>query len=420
VETVIRNVRIFDGIHANLSESSHVQIEGNKITKISQLSIEPPARATVVEGKGKTLMPGLIDAHAHMFMGIVPLQTLLTAETSYLHLIASRAAEGMLLRGFTSERDVGGPVFSLKRAIDEDIVPGPRIWASGAGISQTSGHFDFRSLNDLSGRPDNQHFTERIGAAAIADGVDEVLRRTREQLMRGASQIKVMAGGGVSSQYDPLDVTQYTKDEMQAAVAAAENWGTYVTVHAYTPKAMRLALSAGVKCIEHGNLLDDETAKIIADQDAWLCLQPFLDDEDAIPFLEGSDSRAKQLQVVEGTETAYALAKKYSIKTAFGTDTLFDENLALRQGAQLAKLVRWYTPFEVLKMATSVNAELLAMSGKRNPYPGKLGVVEEGALADLVIVDGNPLEDIDLVADPDKNFAFIMKDGKRYKNILDD
>jgi imidazolonepropionase-like amidohydrolase len=234
--------------------------------------------------------------------------------------------------------------------------------------------------------------------------------------MRGASQIKLMAGGGVSSDYDPLDVSQYTLKELQAAVQAAEDWGTYVTVHAYTPRAVRQAIEAGVKCIEHGQLLDEATIQLIAEKDVWLSLQPFLDDEDA--NLQTGKNRLKQIQVSQGTELAYQLAKKHKVRVAFGTDTLFSPDMADRQGKKLAKLVQWYSPAEVLSMATYQNAELLAMSGNRNPYPGKLGVVEEGALADLILVDGNPLEDINLIVDPQKNFVVIMKDGKIFKNTL--
>src|SRR5579871_50600 len=192
-------------------------------------------------------------------------------------------------------------------------------------------------------------------------------------------------------------------------------WGTYVTVHAYTPDAIQTAIAGGVKCIEHGQLADDATAKLMAEKGIWWSLQPFLDDEDATPFPEGSASRAKLLQMIAGTDNAYKLAKKYKIKTAWGTDTLFDAGLAAKQGKQLAKLVRWYTPAEVLIMATSTNAELLALSGPRNPYPGKLGVVEEGALADLLLVQGNPIANIKLIEDPATNFVVIMKDGKIYK-----
>lgn len=417
---LFENVRIFDGKSERLSPPSNVLVAGNIIKTVSAARVTAPAgtKLTTIAGDGRTLMPGLIDAHNHLWQATVPLATMLTADLNYTTLLAGKEAESFLLQGFTTARDVGGPVFGLKRAIDEGKLPGPRIWPSGAPISQTSGHGDFRSLHDLPWPEGEIHWSERSGATAIADGVDAVLRRTREQLMLGASQIKVMAGGGVASNFDPLDVTQYTEAEIRAAVQAAENWGTYVTVHAYTPRAIQQAIRAGVKCIEHGQLADDATAKLMAEKGIWWSLQPFLDDEDANPFPEGSANRAKQLQMVKGTDTAYALAKKYKIKTAFGTDTLFDAKLATREGAQLAKLVRWYTPAEVLKMATADNAELLALSGLRSPYQGKLGVVEEGALADLLLVNGDPLSDISILTKPEENLALIMKDGVIYKNAL--
>ena len=226
-----------------------------------------------------------------------------------------------------------------------------------------------------------------------------------------------MAGGGVASSYDPLDVTQYTVAELHAAVEAAENWGTYVTVHAYTPRAVRQAIEAGVRCIDHGQLLDEATAKLMAEKGVWWSLQPFVDDRPS-PYPEGSANRRKQLEMYTGTDTAYALAKKHGIKTAWGTDTLFDAQAATTQGAQLAKMVRWYTPAEVLRMATSGNAELLALSGLRSPYEGRLGVVAPGALADLLLVDGDPIADINLVADPARNFVVIMKDGRIHNNAL--
>lgn len=236
--------------------------------------------------------------------------------------------------------------------------------------------------------------------------------------MRGASHIKLHAGGGVASDFDPLDVTQYTEAEFTAAVRAAENWGTYVTVHAYTPRAITVAVNAGVKSLEHGNLIDDATAKLLADKGVWWCQQPFLDDEDAIPFPAGSANRLKQVQMTAGTDRAYELAKKHKVKVAFGTDTLFDAKLATRQGAQLAKLARWFTPAEVLRIGTSANGELLQLSGLRSPYPGKLGVIEPEALADLLLVDGDPIANLKLIEDPANNFLVIMKDGKLYKNTL--
>jgi len=285
-------------------------------------------------------------------------------------------------------------------------------------ISVTSGHGDFRlpfELPRLMGA--SQSRAEQLGAAMIADSPDEVRVRVREQLMQGASQIKLTAGGGVASPHSPLDATTFTETELRAAVEAAENWGTYVTVHAYTPTSIQRAIAAGVKCIEHGHLMDEPTARLIAEKGIWLSTQVF-PNEMADAFPPGSSERDKAMEVFAGTDRTLALAKKYKIKTAFGTDIIFSQRLAPLQGALLAKWVKWYTPAEVLIIATGANAELLALSGKRNPYPGKLGVVEEGALADLLLVDGNPIEDITLIANPGKNFVIIMKEGKIYKNTL--
>jgi imidazolonepropionase-like amidohydrolase len=418
--TLFQNVRVL-GRTGQLSAPSNVLVRGSVIERISTSPIptDPGATTKVIEGRGRTLMPGLIDAHAHILMQSIPMSVAMTADIGYLNLVAGKAANEMLLRGFTTIRDLGGPSFGLKLAIDQGITPGPRIYPSGAFISQTSGHGDFRMPYEIPrviGGPLSH--AELMGVAAIADGPDEVRLRAREQLMKGASQIKLMAGGGVASPYDPLDVAQYTEAEFRAAVEAADNWGTYVTVHAYTPKAIQTAIAGGVKCIDHGQLADDASAKLMADKGIWWSLQPFLDDEDANPQPAGSPNRQKQLEMSAGTDTAYKLAKKYKVKTAWGTDTLFDAKLATRQNAQLAKMVRWYTPSEVLKMATADNAELLAMSGRRNPYPGKLGVVEEGALADLLLVDGDPVANIKLIEDPAKNFLVIMKDGRIYKDTI--
>nr|WP_026072432.1 amidohydrolase family protein [Nodosilinea nodulosa] len=420
---LFENVRIFDGASDTLTAPANVLVIGNKIQAVDTRPLPVPADIGVkqINGAGRVLMPGLIDVHTHLFMETSTPEDLMAAVAAPERLFqqAQENAAGMLMRGFTSARDMAGPVFELKRAIDRGTVMGPRIWPSGAMISQTSGHGDFRELSDLPRTSTSElSLAEKFGVGAIADGVDEVLRRTREQLMQGASQIKLAAGGGVASDYDPLDVSQYTEAELKAAVDAAEDWNTYVAVHAYTPRSIQKSIRAGVKSIEHGQLLDEETARMIAENDVWLSMQPFLDDEDANPYPEGSENRANQLIVAAGTDNAYNLAKKYNIKTAWGTDTLFNPGGATRRGANLAKMVRWYSPAEVLRMATSTNATLLALSGPRNPYPGKLGVVEAGALADLLLVNGNPLENIQLIENPETNFLVIMKDGVIYKNLL--
>ena len=418
--TVFQNVRIFDGKNGQLSGPSHVLVRGNKIERISSTPIATDRRAdtVLIDGGGRTLMPGLIDMHWHMMLVRPTPAAAMVADIGYTNLAAGAEATDTLLRGFTTIRDLGGPTFGLKRAIDEGIVAGPRIFPSGAIITVTSGHGDFRQLFELprvlGGPPARM---EALGASMVADSPDEVRVRVREQLMLGATQIKLTAGGGIASPYSPLDVSTFTEPELRAAVEAAENWGTYVAVHAYTPATIQRAIAAGVKCIEHGHLMDESTAKMMAERDIWLSIQPF-PDEIADVFPPGSEERSKAKEVLAATETAYGLAKKYRLKTAFGTDILFSQALAQRQGALLAMLARWYTPAEALVMATGTNAQLLAMSGKRTPYPGKLGVVEEGALADLLLVDGDPVKNIKLIADPAKNFVVIMKDGKIYKNLI--
>ena len=417
---LINNVQIFNGKDNKLIRGN-ILIEGNLIKTISSntIAIDTMHAVKVLDGQGKFLMPGLIDAHVHLLFESVPQMQAMMSDFAMLNLIAAKAAEKQLLRGFTTVRDLGGGALTLAKAIDMGLVVGPRVYASGAFISQTGGHGDFGLPTDVPRKIGELSYAESNGMVAVADGADIVLMRTREQLRQGATQIKLMAGGGVSSDYDPLDVAQYTEAEFKAAVVAAENWGTYVTVHAYTPLAIRTAINAGVKCIDHGQLADDATAKLMAEKGIWWSLQPFLDNPKTTPFPEGSKNRLKQIEMTTGTDNAFALAKKYNIKTAWGTDVLFDPKIAASQGTKLSAMARWYTPFEILKMATATNAALLRMSGKRDPYQkGKLGEISEGAYADLIIVNGNPLEQIKLVEDPDANFLLIMKDGKIYKDIL--
>jgi imidazolonepropionase-like amidohydrolase len=417
--TLFENVRIFDGRSDRLTERMNVLVRGNTIDTISTktMSIDR-AVATIINGGGRTLMPGLIDAHWHaMLVRPTPAQ-LLTGELGHLNLVAGAESAATLMRGFTTVRDMGGPVFGLKRAIDEGIIPGPRIYPSGAIITVTSGHGDFRHPFELPrALGATQSRGEQLGAAMIADSPDEVRVRVREQLMLGASQIKLTAGGGVASPHSPLDASTFTEGELRAAVEAAENWGTYVTVHAYTSASIQRAIAAGVKCIEHGHLMDDQSARLIAEKGVWLSTQAF-PDEMADAFPAGSSERKKAVTVFAGTDRTLTLARKHNIKTAFGTDILFSQRLAGRQGELLAKFARWYTPAETLTMATSTNAGLLAMSGERNPYPGKLGVIEQGALADVLLIDGDPIANIGLLTDPAKNLVVIMKEGKVVKNAL--
>ncbi|MCM5527361.1 amidohydrolase family protein [Parasegetibacter sp. NRK P23] len=414
---LFEKVRVFNGRSAVVSEPMYVLVNGNTIQKISAVPIDVATDAVKINGEGKVLMPGLIDVHVHLTFGALSKKDMLSPETTEAMLMqrVGISAEKTLLRGFTSVRDVGGPIFPLKAAIDQGKINGPRIWPSGATVSQTAGHGDFRTPDERSRRFFGEaSMAEKYNATFIADGRDEVLTAVRENLRFGASQIKVMAGGGTSSAYDPVDVTQYTLDEMKAAVEAAGDWGTYVTVHAYTPKAVQRAVEAGVKCIEHGQLLDEYTLRLMAKKGVWLSLQNLVEDT---PDMD-PQRREKRKPVIEGQEKIWPLAKKLKVKLAWGTDFLFEPELNERQNEFILRLKKWFTTAEILKMVTHDNAQLLALSGLRSPYAGKLGVVEEGALADLLLVNGNPLEEIELIADPAKNFLVIVKDGRMYKNML--
>ena len=414
---LLKNVKIFDGEHENLIEGRSVLVEG-KFIKALVADGQAVADAEVIDGGGRTLMPGMIDAHWHAMLVGITQASAMTADVPYVHLVAAEEAGHTLLRGFTTVRDVGGPSFSLKRAIDEGRVPGPRIYPSGAMISQTSGHGDFRMRSELPRTAQSDlSAAEKAGISMIADGETEVLRSVREQLMLGASQIKIMGGGGVASVYDPLGALQYSEKEMKAAVAAASDWGTYVCIHAYTSQAVQRALASGVQSIEHGQLVDEETVKRMADAGAWWSIQPFLADEDSNKY-STEIQRQQQLQIAEGTVRAVELGRRYKVKMALGTDILFNPHAAATQGKQLAKFSRWYDNVDVLRMLTSGNAELLGLSGQRNPYPAKLGRIEPGAYADMLIVDGNPLTDLSLIADPDRTMSLIMKDGRIHKNTL--
>lgn len=412
---LFRDVRVFDGVGPALSAPTDVLVRGDTIAAIGP-GIEAPAGARIIEGRGRTLMPGLIDVHVHMTFGAMTMPQLLSPELTpaSAEAVAATGAEAMLMRGFTSVRDMGGPIWGLKAGIDAGRYRGPRIWPSGGALSQTSGHGDMRLPHETARRFTGQVSRfEQFGAGFIADGRDEVLTATRENLRFGASQIKVMAGGGTSSDYDPLDVTQYTLDELRAAVEAAEDWNTYVTVHAYHPRSVRRAIEAGVKCIEHGQLLDDETLALLAQKGVWLSLQMLQEDSE----LMDPGRRIKRRPVIEGQRTIWGRAKAAGVKLAWGTDILFDPGENAQQTAYLLRLRPALTPAEILKLATHDNAQLLALSGPRSPYAGTLGVVREGALADLILVDGDPLAKLDLIADPARNFVLIMKGGAIVKDL---
>jgi imidazolonepropionase-like amidohydrolase len=414
---LLTNLKFFNGVDLAMQEGRDILIEGDRIIAMPSVG-QGPADAQIIDCGGRAVIPGLIESHGHVTLAGVSELVALTGDPAFIHLVSGKVAEQMLMQGFTSVRDVGGPAFGLKLAIDRGLLSGPRIFPSGAALSQTSGHGDFRMLSELPRMGDSPaNRVEAEGVNVIADGVPEVLRRTREQLMKGASQIKIMAGGGVSSLYDPLDTVQYTLEEMRAAVQAATDWGTYVCAHVYTPAGILRCIEAGVKSIEHGQLADEDTVRRMADAGVWWSIQPFLADEDANPK---SDPRsiAKQAEVAVGTERAFALSRAYPVKMAFGTDTLFSAAGVGRMGRQLAKFSRYMPPLDALHLATGAAGELLALSGPRAPYDGRLGVIAEGALADLLVVDGDPASSLDWLETPDTSLRLIMKGGRIIKETL--
>jgi imidazolonepropionase-like amidohydrolase len=417
--TLIKNVNIFDGKNEKLLTGRDVLIEKNLISKIGK-GVASPEGATVIDGDGRVLMPGIIEAHAHLMLSKANVAWFNTHDIFYIAAAAAGEAEGYLMRGWTTVRDIGGPAMGIQRAVEDGRIIGPRIFPSGPIVGQTSGHGDMRDYVDP--HPNmveyKQPFFEYF--SFIADGPAEVRRAVRESLRRGAVQIKVMAGGGVSSTFDPLYTVQYSAEEFRAATEAAADYGTYVAVHAYNDNSIIRAIENGVKVIEHGTLMTEKSAKLMQEKDIFLSPSAqVLNLSDAQVSFLNPTQLAKFKEAKEGLDRQMKLAKKYNLKVTFGTDLFGSRENFESTVLEFSARAKWFTPVEILRQATSINAELLAMTGERNPYPqGPLGVIEEGAYADLLLVDGNPLEDIEIMTDPGKNFRLIMKDGIIYKNTL--
>ena len=413
---LLRNVAIFNGNNEALIDGMDVLVEDNRIAKIAK-SIPIPEGAAVIDAQGRTMTPGFIDAHSHMMLQMSFAEAF-TSDEFYWAYVSTQTARTYLNNGFTTIREMAGNSFSLKKAIDRGIVEGPRIYPSGPMISQTSGHSDHRTDAQKSAMIASEPSVPmKYDMVQIADGRAEVLKAVREALRRGASQVKIAVGGGTGSYADPMDVTQYTLDEIRAAVEAASDWGTYVVAHAYTDNAIQRAIEAGVKSIEHGNLMTEETLCLMKAKEIWLSPQVIV--YTYYPHGYNEDMKKKHDQAYAGIDNMFNMAKKVGLeKIAFGSDIITDPEMMERINEEFVHRTKWFTPPEILRQATSKSAELLALSGPRNPYPGKLGVIQEDAYADLLIVNGNPLEDISILTRPKENLALIMKDGKIYKNII--
>ena len=417
-KVLVSNIDLFDSRSGTLVADVYVLVEGNRVAGVLQ---SRPAGAfdREIDGGGNVLLPGLIDTHVHMSitggtqeMGDLP--------WDYVPHIMSRRSRDMLLRGFTTVRDLGGPVFGLRRAIEEGLVDGPRVFPSGAFVTQTSGHGDFRRPTDANpqfgGAPT---YAQNLGYYQLADGVPAVLAAVRENFKNGATQIKVMGSGGVGSVYDPIDSIQYTPEEMKAAVQAASDWGTYVASHLHNGPSIVRALEAGVMSVDHGFMMNEEGAIMMAKNGAFLSTQfAILDITLEMDFLTDAQLD-KAREVINASHDMVNLVKKHGIKITFSSDSFGPDALAASlQSREFEARAQRFSNSEVLQHATRNSAELIELSGKRNPYPGKLGVIEKGAMADMLIVNGNPLDDISLLSDPGANLLLIMKDGKVFKNTL--
>lgn len=416
---VIRNVRVFDGLGGAVVDGADVVIDGATITGVSTspVATDTGVPTTQIDGAGRFLMPGMSDVHVHLMGNANGYLDFVTGPTGVLYGNTIAEAKRMLLRGFTSVRDMGGDTAPVKQLVDRGVFDGPRIFPSQAMISQTSGHGDFAFVYEtpdvFGGSPSR---TEDIGFTRTADGVERVLAAVREQLRSGATQIKLTLGGGAASMYDPLYTLQFTPDEIRAAVQAAADYGTYVATHVYSVAGIRRAIDAGVRSIEHGHLADEDTVALIGEKDVWLSMQPFAEDDHHYP---DPVRTAKNREICDGTAEVYGWAKKHGVKVAFGTDLLLEPQAAARQSVMAARLGEYYSNVEALTMLTSGNAGLLELAGQRNPYgAARLGVVAEGAWADVLLFDGDPTADLSVIADPEQNLKLVVTGGRIVKNEL--
>lgn len=419
---LFRNVNLFDGTSDALQQNMNVLVEGNMITQVSKNEIRIDHNTAVIEAHGKTLMPGLLDAHTHLSHGESdPLWGFANRDWMYQGATAGDDAEKMLLRGFTTVRDAGGATTGLQKAIDDGRVIGPRILSSGAYISMTSGHGDFGGANQISaGLTGQQNLYSFMKQSFVVDGKDAILSAVRQNMRDGASQIKMMADGGISSKYDPLGVNQFSPEELRTGVEEAERWGTYVLVHAFTDKAVRHAIDAGVKVIDHGPLMTEDTVKLMKEKDIWLSTQFRGGLTTAEEYALEGVSAEKHAQMQANVPEMVAALHKYNVQPAFGSDMFGDYPKATLQSEEFeARLIAGYTSPEIMIQATSHTAKMFELSGERHPYrEGPIGVIQNGAYADILIVDGNPLEDASIMGDYEHNIKVIMKDGVIYKNTL--
>jgi imidazolonepropionase-like amidohydrolase len=411
-DLIIKNAKLLDTRAGELRPGASLRIEQDKIVEVAENGRELSAHADIVvlDAEGRTLMPGLIDAHVHPAITTLDLASMVHRQASWIAIETKFILEGMLRRGFTTVRDAGGLDAGIPIAIERGLIRGPRIFRSGRVLSQTGGHGD---LEPVSEHPRLCACSIRTSAFShIADGVDAVRRAAREELKGGAQQIKIMAGGGVATPSDPIDMTQYTEEEIRAAVEEAKARRTYAFAHAYIPESIQRAVQAGVRSIEHGNLIDEASASLMAKRGCYLV--PTLVTYDQIAQFGKThkfpEASLRKLQdVLYAGVGAIEKALRAGVKVGFGTDLLGETHPA--QSKEFALRAQIQGNADILRSATVINADLLQQSGR-------LGVLEPGGFADLLLVKGDPLKDLGVLSGQGEHLDLIVRGGEISKNAL--
>lgn len=406
---LFRNLVLLDPRFDEPRGGYEVLVEAGTFKEVSDRPIAAQA-ATVIDCGGRTLMPGLIDCHVHVYLSDVNITQLEHVPVSLLAARAAPLLRGMLSRGFTTVRDTGGADWGIREAVERGYFEGPRLFISGRAIGPTGGHSDMRRRTELHASCrccDGLKFT-----MAIADGAEHVRAVVREELRQGADAIKIMVSGGVASPYDPLDSRQFSVEEIGVAVEEARAFKRYVLAHAYTPEAILRAVSRGVRTIEHGNLLDPETAQLMADSGCYLvanlvayCVMK----ERGAQFGMSAEKLAKNEMVLQAGLKSLELCKRAGVKVGYGSDLL--GQLQDEQSREFLLRREAQSPIEIIRSATTIGAEIIRMEGK-------LGVIEPGAIADLLVIDGNPLKDLGLFQGQGQHLSAVMKEGRFHKNRL--
>ncbi|MCP5265284.1 MAG: amidohydrolase family protein [Burkholderiaceae bacterium] len=408
-QLLFRNFRLLDPQVGELQGGFELLVEGDRIRDLSAQPIKAPG-ADAIDCGQRVLMPGLIDAHVHVVLSEVFLPRLEAMPLTLMTAHAAALMRGMLDRGFTTVRDTGGADWGLKEAADKGLLPGPRLFIAGKAIGPTGGHSDGRRRTDYGMRC---HCCNALSfAMGVADGVSEVRKAVREEMRQGCDQVKLMMSGGVASPYDPLESLQLSMGEVEAAVEEAHAFGRYVCAHAYTPEAIQRAARAGVRTIEHGNLIDDASAAMMAEKGMYLIanLVTYYEmRERAAEFGMNADMLAKNELVIEGGLRSLEICKRHGVKVAYGTDLL--GQLQQAQSREFLLRAEVLSPIEIIRAATTIGAEVVRMEGR-------LGCIQPDAYADLLLVDGDPLQDLGLLQDQGRHLAAIVKAGRFYKNRL--